>query len=44
MAWDERKKELLTKINDAVVAYDEETYTQLCNAFLDERTTPKKAL
>ena len=40
MASDERKKELLTKIHDSVVAYDEETSAQLCNALLDERIDP----
>ena len=40
MAWDERKKELLTKIHDAVVAYDEETSAQLCNALLEEGIDP----
>ncbi len=40
MAWDERKKELLTKIHDAVVAYDEETSAQLCKALLAEGIDP----
>jgi methanogenic corrinoid protein MtbC1 len=40
MAWGEREKKLLTKIHDAVVAYDEETSAQLCNNFLEERIDP----
>jgi methylmalonyl-CoA mutase cobalamin-binding domain/chain len=40
MASDEREKELLTKIHDAVVAYDEETSAQLCNALLKEGIDP----
>lgn len=44
MVTEERKKELLKQIHDAVVAYDDETCAQLCKAVLEEGIDPYEAI
>ncbi len=44
MVTEERKKELLRQIHDAVVAYDDESCAQLCKAVLEEGIDPYEAI